>query len=44
MSIESEELFANTYSMIKYAIIGIIVMLIITSAFIFMYIGKITKY
>ena len=43
MSIESEELFANTYSMIKYAIIGTIVMLIITSAFIFMYIGKITK-
>lgn len=43
MSIESEELFANTYSMIKYAIIGIIVMLIITSAFIFIYIGKITK-
>lgn len=43
MSIESEELFANTYSMIKYAIIGTIVMLIITSAFIFMYVGKITK-
>lgn len=43
MSIESEELFANTYSMIKYAIIGTIVILIITSAFIFMYIGKITK-
>lgn len=43
MSIEAEELFANTYSMIKYAIIGTIVILIITSAFIFMYIGKITK-
>ena len=43
MSVESGELFGNIYSMVRYAIIGTIAILILTSIFIFIYIGKITK-
>ena len=43
MSVESGELFGNIYTMKKYAIIGTIAILILTSIFIFIYIGKITK-
>ena len=43
MSVESRELFGNIYSMIRYAIIGTIAILILTSIFVFIYIGKITK-
>lgn len=43
MSVESKELFGNIYSMIRYAIIGTIAILILASIFIFIYIGKITK-
>ena len=43
MSVESRELFGNVYSMIRYAIIGTIAILILTSIFVFIYIGKITK-
>ena len=43
MSVESKELFGNIYSMVRYAIIGTIAILILASIFIFIYIGKITK-
>ena len=43
MSIESGELFANIYTMIKYAIIGTVAILILIDIFVFLYIGKITK-
>lgn len=41
MSVESSELFGNIYSMVKYAIIGTIAILILTSILIFVYIGRI---
>ena len=43
MSVESKELFGNIYSMIRYAIIGTIAILIVTSILIFIYIGKIAN-
>ncbi|WP_432632855.1 methyl-accepting chemotaxis protein [Brachyspira sp.] len=43
MSVESKELFGNIYSMVRYAIIGTIAILILASIFIFIYIGKVTK-
>ena len=43
MSVESKELFGNIYTMVRYAIIGTIAILILASIFIFIYIGKITK-
>lgn len=43
ISVEAEELFGNIYTMVKYAIIGTIVILIVTSIMIFLYIGKITR-
>ena len=43
MSVESRELFGNIYSMIRYAIIGTIAILILTSILIFVYIGKIAN-
>ena len=41
MSVETKELFGNIYSMIRYAIIGTIAILILTSILVFIYIGKI---
>ena len=43
MSVESGELFGNIYTMRRYAIIGTVAILIVTSILIFLYIGKITK-
>lgn len=43
MSVESGELFGNIHTMRRYAIIGTVAILIVTSILIFLYIGKITK-